>query len=103
MNKIETWEKVFADKEFGSKILQMSPEDAHNELIAAGYDLDMNDMAEFAQEMKRVIDLTNENGELSEEMLAGVAGGKGHGANFVAGIVTGFAIVGGTFAKTMGW
>ncbi len=68
-------QKVFSDKEYVESILKLSAEDAAKSLNEKGVDVTADDLMkvrDFILAHKEEL----QNGELSEEALAGVAGGS---------------------------
>ena len=96
----EKWESVFADTEYATKLLNMSPEDALKDLQSKGYDFTSEDMAEMGAEIQKMIGCIGENGEINEEMLAEITGG-GHVGSFFGGI--GLGIVAGIAGFMLAW
>lgn len=98
----EKWGKVFADKEYATSILKMTPQEAKASLLERGYEFSDEEMAECAETLNELVKHIDANGELEENFLAEVAGG-GHLGSFFGGVaaVVGAGIVG--LAIGLGW
>ena len=80
---MDTLKKVLEDKEFVEKVIKMEPEEAAKAFGERGIECTAEDLIKA----KELI-VASADGELSEEVLANVAGG-GKAGEFIAGVVGG--------------
>ena len=91
-------QEVFSDKAYVESIVKMSAEDAAKSLREKGVEVTAEQLMEvrdFAMAHKAEL----QNGELSEETLAGIAGGMSEGTKMALGIV-GMLSIGPLFAAS---
>lgn len=84
--------KLFQDEEFLKKVCVMSAEDAQKEFAARGSSVTVDELNEYAEQIRAII----AGGELDEAALEAVAGGamsKWETFKFAAGIAVGIVIV----------
>ncbi len=100
----EKLQEVFSDKEYVKSIVQMSAEDAAKSLNEKGVEVTANDLMKVRDFL---VAHQNElqNGELSEESLAEVAGGISTGAliGIFMGVLVVASSVGVGVAIVLGW
>lgn len=86
--KEELCAAISKNQEAAKKLLFMAPEEVAAYLTGEGYDFTVEEIKELGAEVQEQID-ARKDGELDEEALANVAGGRDtHALYFAAGMAT---------------